>query len=196
MARAAVALFLATGETAYRDRAEGWLAVAERDFRDEEGCWRPGPDDGLLPVRSRWLQDGPIPSPLGALATVSAQLFHVTGDVAHARRAQEVVDRYAGEIAEAPAVYGSLMTALGWLRDATLLVVAGREAAALKAAAARALPGYALAAETAGMLELATDHPAHGKGTVDGTATLWVCRRGTCRPPVTAPADVAGALAD
>lgn len=194
MARAAVALHLATGEPAYRARAETWLAAAERDFRDAEGCWRPGPDDGLLPVRSRWLQDGPIPSPIGALATVSAQLYHLTGDVAHARRAQAIADRYAGEIAKAPAAYASVMTALGWLRETTLVVLAGPERAALKAAVARALPGYALLAESAGATDLPATHPAHGKGPVDGTTALWVCRDGTCRPPVTAPAAVAGAL--
>jgi len=189
-----VALHLATGEPAYRARAETWLAAAERDFQDAEDCWRPGPDDGLLPVRSRWLQDGPIPSPIGALATVSAQLYHVTGDVAHARRAQAVADRYAGEIAKAPAAYASVMTALGWLRETTLVVLAGPEPAALKAAVARALPGYALLAESAGATDLPATHPAHGKGPVDGTTALWVCRDGTCRPPVTAPAAVAGAL--
>jgi len=195
MARAALALYLATGEPAYRDRAEGWLAAAARRFHDDEGCWRPGPDEGLLPVRSRWAQDGPIPSPLGALASLSAQLYHVTGETAHARRAQDVVDRYAGEIAAAPAAYGSLMTALGWLRDTTFLVFAGPDTAPLKTAAARALPGHALAAETADGLDLAGDHPAYGKGPVAGAAALWVCRAGTCRPPVTAAGDVAGAIA-
>jgi uncharacterized protein YyaL (SSP411 family) len=194
MARAALELHLATGATSYRVRAETWIAAAERDFRDEEGCWRPGPTEGLLPVRSRWLQDGPIPSPIGALATVSAQLFHVTGDIAHARRAQDVVDRYAGEIAKAPAAYASMMTALGWLRETTLLVVAGPEPAPLRAAAARALPGYTLFAETGAALDLPPDHPAHGKGTVDGATALWICRDATCRAPVTAPAAVAGAL--
>jgi hypothetical protein len=194
MARAALALHLATGEPAYRARAEGWLAAAEREFRDAEGCWRPGPDEGLLPVRSRWQQDGPVPSPIGALAAVSAQLYHVTGDVAHARRAQDAVDRYTGELAAAPAAYSSLMTALGWLRDTTLLVVAGAERSSLKSAAAAALPGYALLAECDGTRELPADHPAHGKGPLAGNAALWICRDGSCRPPITAAADVAAAL--
>jgi hypothetical protein len=148
-----------------------------------------------LPVRSRWAQDGPIPSPLGALAAVSAQLWHLTAAPAHARRAQDVVDRYAGEVAASPAAYTSLMTALGWLRDTTFLVLAGEHATELKTAAAGALPGYALLAEGAGAATgLPPAHPAHGKGSVDGTAALWVCRAGSCRPPVTTPADVADAL--
>jgi uncharacterized protein YyaL (SSP411 family) len=195
MARAALALHLATGAPAYRGRAEGWLAAATRRFRDDEGCWRPGPDEGLLPVRSRWAQDGPIPSPLGALATLGAQLYHVTGDAAHARRAQDVVDRYAGEIAAAPAAYASLMTALGWLRETTFLVFAGADTAPLKTAAAGVLPGHVLAAETADGLDLPADHPAHGKGTVAGEPALWICRAGTCRPPLTTAAEVGGALA-
>jgi uncharacterized protein len=194
MARAALALHLATGATAYRGRAEDWLAAATRRFRDDEGCWRPGPDEGLLPVRSRWAQDGPIPSPLGALAALSAQLYHVGGETAHGRRAQDVVDRYAGELAAAPAAYGSLMTALGWLRETTFMVFAGPDTAPLKTAAARALPGYALAVETADTLDLPADHPASGKGPLAGASALWVCRAGACRPPVTAPAEVAGAL--
>jgi len=75
------------------------------------------------------------------------------------------------------------------------LVFAGPDTAPLKTAAARALPGHALAAETADGLDLAGDHPAYGKGPVAGAAALWVCRAGTCRPPVTAAGDVAGALA-
>ena len=195
MARAAVALFLATGEPAYRARAEGWLAAAERAFRDDGGGWRPGPDEGLLPVRSRWLQDGPTPSPIATLAVASAQLYHVGGEPAHARRVQDTFDRYAGEIAAAPAAYAALITALGWLRETTLLAFTGSERAGLEAAAARALPGYALATASDGTAPLPPDHPAADKGPVDGTAALWVCRQGSCRPPVTDPGDVAAALA-
>jgi len=197
MARAALALFLATGDVAYRARTRDWLAVAERDFADEEGCYRPGPDEGLLPVRSRWVQDGPIPSPLGSLAALSAQLWHVEGEPAHAARAQAIIDRYAGEIAASPIAYASLMTAQGWLRETTLLVVAGDapQTAELRTAAARHLPGFALLAAAGDGLPVPASHPAHGKTAVDGRPTLWVCRRGVCRPPVTDPAAVAPALA-
>jgi hypothetical protein len=195
MSRAALALHLATGETGYRERAESWLAVAERDFRDADGAWRVGTADGVLPVRARRQQDGPVPSPIGALATVSAQLWHVTGEVAHARRAQAVVDRYAGEIAEAPAAHLSAIAALGWLRDTTLIVASGADATALKAAAADRLPGHALMLEVADAPAVPPTHPAHGKGPVDGAAALWICRAGTCRPPATTPSAVAEALA-
>jgi hypothetical protein len=42
---------------------------------------------------------------------------------------------------------------------------------------------------------LRPDHPAFGKGPVDGRATAYVCQGQTCQAPVVEPADLAASLA-
>jgi uncharacterized protein YyaL (SSP411 family) len=42
---------------------------------------------------------------------------------------------------------------------------------------------------------LPADHPAFGKGPVDGRATAYVCPGQTCLAPVVEPADLAASLA-
>ncbi|MEO1092085.1 MAG: hypothetical protein AAFX81_15765 [Pseudomonadota bacterium] len=194
MARSAAALFAATGNAPYRDHATTWIATAFRDYRDDTGAFRPGPADGRLPVASRWQTDGPTPSPIGTLATVCAQLWHLTADTDHARDAQSIIDRYAGEIARNPAGYASLMLASAWLREATLLVLTGDGAAVspLGQTVRRHLPGFAIRVD--GDPYVPISHPAHGKTAVGGQPTLYVCRDGTCRPPVVDAANVAEAL--
>jgi uncharacterized protein YyaL (SSP411 family) len=42
---------------------------------------------------------------------------------------------------------------------------------------------------------LPPDHPAFGKGQIDGRATAYVCPGQTCRAPVVEPAELAASLA-
>ena len=43
--------------------------------------------------------------------------------------------------------------------------------------------------------DLPPEHPAHGKGQIDGRATAYVCRGATCSLPITDPVELARALA-
>jgi uncharacterized protein YyaL (SSP411 family) len=79
MARAALALFEATGHTDYLDAAAGWAEAAEIRFAAPDGGWFTTADDAAdVPLgaaaRPRTPTDNAVPSGLGLMAEVCARL--------------------------------------------------------------------------------------------------------------------------
>jgi hypothetical protein len=85
------------------------------------------------------------------------------------------------------------------LESAVQVVVVGdgdapETAALVKTVTERCLPNRVLQVLAPGD-DLPADHPAAGKGQVDGTATAYVCHGPSCSLPLTEPGALAAALA-
>jgi uncharacterized protein YyaL (SSP411 family) len=190
MAKGALALFEATGETSYIDRAERWVAVADKHFRDESGGYFLTADDtaGLI-TRTKTATDGALPSGNGTMAAVLARLYHLTAKDVYRERAAATIAAFSGEIAAGFYSFPVLLAADDLLANAVEIVVLGERGAAdmntlIRAVNSRSLPNRVIRIASPGA-DLPPGHPAHGRQPLDGKATAFVCRRQTCSLPVT-----------
>ncbi|MCB4823335.1 thioredoxin domain-containing protein [Roseicella aerolata] len=191
MARAAIALFEATGEAAYLGNAIAWADLVETHFAAPDGGYFTSAEDAQdVLVRGRSAMDNATPSGNGMMAEVQAKLFHLTGNDRWRIATETTIAAFAGS--EGVAAMPGLLVATDLLTEAATVVVVGDPAEPR----ARALAATALAhpdlttvlIRTAGARDLPTSHPAHGKGMVGGKPAAYVCRNGSCGLPVTDPA--------
>jgi hypothetical protein len=181
LARAALALFEATGDARRRTQAERLVAAAEAHFADGHGGFYTTADDATdVPLaRPRTAADNAVPAGVGLLAEVFARLFHLSGDDAWRVRCEGLLRAFT----DPQTVSGmpGLLGAADLLAEAALVVVAGeaddpRAAALVAAALAAPDPAVAVLRVGAGDV-LPAGHPAAGKGTVGGAPAAYVCRR-------------------
>ena len=201
MARAALALFEVTGDRAYIDTARGWTEACDRHFHDPEGGgYFTSPDDAAdLIVRPRSAHDNAVPSGNGTLVGVFARLWYLTGEQGFADRAEGIVRAFSGELTRNFFPLATFLNNAELLQRATQLVIAGDPEAPGTRALRRAaldlsLPDLILCPVAPGT-DLPPDHPAAGKGPVEGRPAAYVCRNMACSLPVTEPADLARLLA-
>ncbi|HYI83840.1 MAG TPA: thioredoxin domain-containing protein, partial [Acetobacteraceae bacterium] len=207
MARAALALFEATGEDGFLRRALGWAEAVEHHFaaaapapaENGGGYFTSADDANDVPVRGRTAGDNATPSGNGLVAEVQARLFHLTGDDRWRRAAESTIGAFAGS-GNALAAMPTLLAASDLLTEAASVAVAGPPGEAATEALVRAVlthPDPALVLLRApDPAALPPDHPASGKGTAEGAAAAaYVCRRGVCSLPVTDPAALSASLA-
>jgi len=202
MARAAIALFEATGQAAYLDAAKGWADATERWFAAPDGGWFTTASDASdVPLgadaRPRTPSDNATPSGLGLMAEVFARLYHLSGDETLRSRAASAIAAFGG-LGDRLTACPTLLAAADLLEDGVVAVIAGAAdlpATEALAAAALVAPDPAVvvlrAPDTA---SLPRSHPAHGKTAPAGQALAFVCRGGVCSLPVSSPAALTAAL--
>ncbi|MGH7072428.1 MAG: thioredoxin domain-containing protein [Acetobacteraceae bacterium] len=185
MARAAVALYEATGD---RQRLEAGLriiAAAESHFAGPEGAYYGSAEDALdLPAggaaRTLLADDHAVPSGNGMLAEVFARLFHLTGEDGWRVKAERLIGAFmgrAGAMVQSPGLLGAADLLIG----GASVVVAGNHPEL--AAVARKAPDPAVVVlEVGESAEVPTSHPAAGR-----LSGAIVCRGGVCSLPVTEP---------
>src|SRR5271165_5558906 len=191
MARAALALYEATGAARHLAEAVRFAQAALAFFADGQGGFYTSASDATdVPLaRPRTAHDNATPAANGLLAEVFARLWHLTGDAAWRERAEALLRAFMGDedhLAQMP----TLLAAADLLEAAATVVVIG-PADDLRAAALGA-PDPA----TVVLLVQATDalplgHPAYGKGS--GRAA-YVCRGNVCSLPIADPARLAEML--
>jgi uncharacterized protein YyaL (SSP411 family) len=196
MARAALALFEATGEASRLDQARGLAEAALAWFADEDGSFYTTASDAAdVPAgRPRNAGDNATPSGNGMIAEVFARLYHLTGEDLWRRRAEAVLVAFGGAMQQAAATPG-LLAAADLLMRAATVVVAGaaddpRTAALLDVARAAADPAVCVLYAAPGQT-LPASHPAHGKADAHAAPAAFVCHAGTCGLPVADPAALA-----
>jgi hypothetical protein len=191
MARAALALFEATGDPIRLDQALALVAAAETFFADADGSFFTTARDAVdVPLgeagRPRTVADNATPAANGLMAEVFARLFHLTGAPEWADRARRLIGAFSG-LGDGLAMAPTLLAAADLLEEGALVVVAGDPALLATAdllQVALAAPDPAVCVLRAEPATLAESHPAHGKSAPPGRAAAFVCRRGTCAPPV------------
>ncbi|MDJ0391230.1 thioredoxin domain-containing protein [Roseomonas sp. E05] len=198
MARAALALFEATGEDAFLRQAIAWTEAVERHFAAPDGGYFTSADDAAdVLVRGRTAGDNATPAGNGLMAEVQARLYHLTGDSRWRHQAEATIAAFTG-LTQALLAMPTLLAAADLLENGATVAVAGAPADAAAerlATAALALPDAAVTVlrvtEAAALPE---GHPAFGKGPVEGQAAAYPCRGGTCGLPVLQPERLAAAL--
>jgi hypothetical protein len=200
MARAALALFEATGNPARLAQAIRLAEAALAHFSDDHGGFFTSAADATdVPLaRPRTAGDNATPAGNGIIAEVFARLSHLTGNPVWRSRTEAAIRAFTGaedQLAAMP----TLLAAADLLEEATDVVVAGDPAHPLAhalAAAALAAPDPAITLLRAPDPDsLPEGHPAHGKQAGEAGAAAYVCRRGICGLPLTDPSELTAALA-
>ncbi len=201
LARAALALHEATGDTRYLEHAERWVAIADRHYWDESGggYFFTADDAEALITRTKTAQDNPNPSGNGVMTGVLARLFHLTGNPAHRVRAERVVAAFAGDVERQIFGFAALINGNELLQRAVQIVIRGRRGEADTEALLRAVAGVGVPNKVLSVVApeaaLAAGHPAAGKGLSQGRATAYVCEGPVCSLPLVDPAALATDLA-
>jgi uncharacterized protein len=177
--------------------------ILDRFWDDEEGIFYDAAAEGeRLVVRPRDVDDNATPSGNSAATLMLLRLAVFTGEPRYERVATRVLRDLAGLLQRAPLAFGHLLAALDFhLATPQEVALVGDPAdagtrALLEVVADRYRPNTVLAlrrpdpaddaAETIPLL--ANREP------LDGRATAYVCRRYTCRRPVTEPEELRAEL--
>ena len=201
MARAALALFEATGATPYLAAARRWVGIADAHYWDAEGgaYFFTADDTEALITRTKTAQDNPNPSGNGVMVGVLARLFHLTGDDAYRARAERIVAAFGGDLRRQVFGFAALINGNELLQRAVQIVIRGRRGEAGTDALLRAVAGVGLPNKVLSVVapeaELPAAHPAFGKTQLDGRATAYVCVGPVCSLPLADPAALAADLA-
>ncbi len=102
LARAALALFEATGDPDYLQRARSWVAQADQHHWDETagGYFLSADDTRDVITRAKNATDNATPSGNGMMVDVLARLYLITGEDAYLQRADRLVTVFSGEGAQ------------------------------------------------------------------------------------------------
>ena len=191
MARAALLLFEATGDWAYLDHAEAWVAIADNHYWDGDGggYFLAADDTNDLITRTKTIFDNAVPSGNGIMVEVLARLFYVRGDSAYRERAEKLLHAFTGQSPEYMANSPTFLNGYEFLEGARQIVIVGDPEAEATGELVRAAFAGGLANRVVVRLapgtDLPTTHPAAGKGLVDGKPAAYVCIGPTCGLPVT-----------
>ena len=191
IARAALALYEATGKPERLAEAERIVHAAQTHFGDGNGGFFTTADDATdVPLaRPRNLADNATPAGVGIMAEVYAHLFHLTGDATWRARAESLLRSCTDpeRIAGVPGV----LAAAHVLEAGSTVVVSGDPAdprtEALISAALRAPDPAVVVTRAANPDALPLSHPARGKGPVGGEPAAYLCRGNVCGLPLTDP---------
>ena len=202
MARAALALYGATGEMRRLEQARRLTEAAHVWFADPHGSYFTTASDAAdvplgAAVRPRSAADNATPSGNGMMAEVLARLFHITGEPLWRDRAEAVICAFSGN-PDALAGSPTLLAAADLLESGTSVVVAGdpdlpATRALVRAALTCPDPAVCLIRAPAAQV-LPPSHPGHGKSAPAGSAAAYVCRHQTCGLPLADPDALAAAL--
>jgi uncharacterized protein YyaL (SSP411 family) len=190
VARAALVLAESTGGNHYVDEAVALLAVLDRHYADPAGGYFYTADDADdVIVRGKHAHDNAVPAGNGTLVGVFARLWTLTGADTWRDRAERQVAAFAAEVERNFFPLMTLLNGNETLQSATAIVIVGDHSDAATMALARTVRELALPNKVVQHVSPGTDlpasHPAHGKTTLAGRPTAYVCRGTTCSPPVT-----------
>ncbi|MBP7062974.1 thioredoxin domain-containing protein [Ferrovibrio sp.] len=200
MARAALALFEATGNPAYLEQTRKWAEVLQRDYADpvHGGFFLTAQQAETLVARSRIIADNATPSGNGLLVGVFARLWYLTGDVAWREAAESQIAAFSGEAGRNFFALASFLNGADLYAHAVQVTILGHRGEAatealIDAAYSVSLPNRILMVADPDAT-LPESHPAHGKTQLGGQPTAYVCVGQTCGLPVTLPDELAAQL--
>src|SRR5271155_2138778 len=201
LCRAALALHEATGDEGFLSQARDWVALLDRHYWDEAGggyFFAAKDTEGLI-ARAKTAADSAVPAGNGTLVEVLTRLAILTGEEAYRRRAEAIVETFSGEVARNFFPLATLLNNVELLEKPLQIVVVGEckdpvFRSLLHSAYNISLPNRIVLILPPGA-SLPADHPASGKGLVDGNPAAYVCDGPVCSLPVTDPESLLETLA-
>ncbi|HWE25705.1 MAG TPA: thioredoxin domain-containing protein, partial [Myxococcales bacterium] len=199
LATGLVDLFQATGEAHWLAEAERLHDELESRFADRQngGYFRTPSDAEALLAREKPAYDGAEPTGNSVAALTLLRLEALTGEARWREAADRTLRCFGALLAGAPAALGEMLLAVDFaLGDAKEIVLVrptgADDAPLLDVVRSMFLPDAVLvrAEEGDGKLALARDRTA-----IRGAPAAYVCVRGACQLPVTAPDDLRKQLA-
>ena len=190
MIKAALALASVTGKSLFIDEAKTWVDILDRHYWAEGsgGYYFSADDTGDLIVRTLNAMDEAVPNANGTMVSNLIQLYLFTGEERYRERAELILRAFTADAAGNVFSHtGLLASTLDVLSPTQIVIVVpqGGDARDLKRALAEiSLPGAVVQTLDEGA-ELPGNSPAHGKRTIDGKPTAYVCIGPQCSPPVT-----------
>jgi uncharacterized protein len=196
MTAAALALYEATQEREYLERAETWQATLDRHYANKEtGGYYLAADDAVdLVVRPSPTTDDAIPNAIAIVARNLVRLAIFTGHHDWRDQADRLFEGVLSRAGENLFGHLALLNALDFrLRAAEIVVTGSDQQATELLAAARKFPfldTVVLPASDA----LPKAHPAQEKIKASAESAAFVCVGETCSLPVMSPQALAAAL--
>lgn len=186
MARAALALYEATGKKAYLDDAREWTDTAESRYLTEDGILAMA--DGAardVILRPKPTHDDAVPNANGMHAENLQRLAALSGEPADQIKADRFLDNLLAHAGQAPLAHATALNALDFRLSGSAIAVVGPEGDSLLATA-RAVP-Y----PNRTVADLTRDgiagHPDIARSVPPGSTAAFVCRGSACSAPVTEP---------
>ena len=197
MIRAALALYEATGEGAFLERALAWQHQLDSHYadRDSGAYYLTADDAGDLVVRPHSTADDATPNANSVAAGNLVRLAALTGDEQWRAKADRLIE---GIISAQPRnlfAHVALLNALDLRLRAAEIVATGPGAEAFAQAALKLPYVDRIVLRAASAEALPATHPAQEKLKATSGSAAFVCVGETCSLPVAAPDQITGAVA-
>ena len=188
--QAALALYQATGATAYLAAAEGFAASLLSAFHDADlGAFRTRAttqnDDGL--VNAKPYQDNAMPSANAAVLQLFSDLHCLTGKPAYEAHAADLFAALSGHLAKNYPSMTALLSAHMASQNPLSIIIVGRPGPA-RAALVTAARQHAITTRCILVFDstqgLGQDHPAYGKTAQNAAPTAYICPGQSCLAPL------------
>jgi len=196
MIRAALALYEATGERAYLERALAWQAAFDAHYADPDsgGYYLSADDAGDLLLRPHSTADDATPNPNAVAAQNLLRLAVFTGDDAWRAKADRLIENILSAAERNLFGHMALLNALDLRLRGAEIVVSGLEAERFAQGALKLPFLDRIVLRARSTTDLPASHPAQQKlATVAGSAA-FVCVGERCSLPVTQPEHIAAAV--
>jgi hypothetical protein len=191
MTRAALALYEATGEADYLERAKVWQAALDAHYADAEtgGYYLTADDAEGLVLRPHSTSDDATPNHNAVAAGNLVRLAVLAGDDAYRERADRLTDNILSAAGNNLFGHIALLNALDLRLRAAEIVITGDAPEMVKAALKQPYPERIVLRASSG---LPASHPAQEKMKAASGPAAFVCVGERCSLPVTS----ANALGD
>jgi uncharacterized protein YyaL (SSP411 family) len=202
LCRAALALHEATLDRGYLAHARAWIAVLDRHYWDIAGggYFFAADDTAGLIARAKTASDAAVSAGNGTLVGVLTRLAILTGEAVYRERAEAIIRAFGGEVRHNFFPFATLINNAELAQKPVQIVLIGEpQDAALealrRAVCAVSLPNRVVLALAPGEA-LPADHPAAGKGLVEGKPAAYVCDGPVCSLPIVVSQELVDALAN
>jgi hypothetical protein len=197
MIRAALALFEATGQGAYLERALAWQRSFDAHYAnpDNGGYFLTADDAEGLVVRPASTSDDATPNPNGIAAQNLVRLAALTGDMTWRDQADRLFDGVLAAASDHLFSHAALLNALDLRLNAAEIVVTGPDHQRFAEAALKLPHLNRIVLRAASASALPASHPAQAKLAASAESAAFVCVGERCSLPVHEPEKIAEAVA-
>ncbi len=197
MIRAALALFEATGERGFLERALAWQRALDAHYADPDTAgyfWSADDADDLL-LRPHSTSDDATPNPNAVAAGNLVRLAVLAGDDQWRAKADRLIESILSAAERNLFGHVALLNALDLRLRAAEIVVTGKDAERFAGAALRLPFTGRIVLRAKSAADLPASHPTQEKIKAAPGSAAFVCVGERCSMPVTSPDAIAGAVA-